>query len=127
MAIKMKLDDLQGGVLSEKINCELEKIFENIKDPNTDQTKVRSLSISLKFKPNKNADMVEMIPTLKTTLQPVVTEPTTIIVDRDFNTGKIIAKEYNNQIKGQLSMEDIEESEGEETKNGNVIDLMATK
>ncbi len=127
MAIKMKLDDLQGGVLSEKINCELEKIFENIKDPNTDQTKVRSLSISLKFKPNKNADMVEMVPTLKTILQPVVTEPTTIIVDRDFNTGKIIAKEYNNQIKGQLSMEDIEKSEAEETKNGNVIDLMATK
>lgn len=127
MAIKMKLDDLQGGVLSEKINCELEKIFENIKDPNTDQTKVRSLSISLKFKPNKNADMVEMVPTLKTTLQPVVTEPTTIIVDRDFNTGKIIAKEYNNQIKGQLSMEDIEKFEEEETKNGNVIDLMATK
>lgn len=129
----IKLDDLQGGALSEKINYELQAIFNNIKDPNTEQTKTRTLTISLKFKPNKKGDMVELTPALKTTLAPATTEPTTIIVERNFETGKVVAKEYNGQIEGQVNMEELENelkndaALKEAAKEGKekVIDLLA--
>ena len=35
------LNKFAGGALSEKVNTELEKILQNIQDPNTDPEKVR--------------------------------------------------------------------------------------
>ncbi|WP_101772356.1 hypothetical protein [Peptostreptococcus faecalis] len=121
----MKISELQNGELDERISYELQKIFENIEDPNTDEKKVRSLTITLKFKPNGNNEMVELDPALKTSLAPVKTNPTTIIVDKDFSTGKVSAKEYNKQIKGQIDIAQIEEESNDEGKK--VIDLRASK
>lgn len=117
----IKLDDLQGGVLTEKINYELNKIFENILDPNTDETKIRKLSIALKFKPSKDREMVNLEPTLKVDLAPVEVESTILIVDKDISTGKVVAKEWNKQIAGQVSIEDVEN----EDKSTKIVDLMA--
>lgn len=50
----IKLDDLQGGVLAEQVNHELQRVFDNIKDPNVDEGKTRQITITLKFKPTKN-------------------------------------------------------------------------
>jgi len=124
----IRLDDLQGGVLSEKINYELSKIFDNILDPNTDQGKARSLSISLKFKPSKNGT-VELVPSLKSNLAPIETDSTTLIVERDIKTGKVVAEEWNRQVKGQISIDEIDEKEktSDEATENKVIDLRASK
>ncbi|WP_347161638.1 hypothetical protein [Peptostreptococcus anaerobius] len=120
----IKLDDLQGGVLAEQVNYELQRVFDNIKDPNVDEGKTRQITITLKFKPTKTEGMVEFTPSIKTTLAPPSSEPTMMIVEKDFASGKVIAKEYNNQVKGQVSMEDVLEDFKKEN-NGKVVDLLA--
>lgn len=120
----IKLDDLQGGVLAEQVNYELQRVFDNIKDPNVDEGKTRQITITLKFKPTKTEGMVEFTPSIKTTLAPPSSEPTMMIVEKDFASGKVIAKKYNNQVKGQVSMEDVLEDFKKEN-NGKVVDLLA--
>lgn len=120
----IKLDDLQGGVLAEQVNYELQRVFDNIKDPNVDEGKTRQITITLKFKPTKTEGMVEFTPSIKTTLAPPSSEPTMMIVEKDFASGKVIAKEYNSQVKGQVSMEDVSEDFKKEN-DGKVVDLLA--
>lgn len=122
----IKLDDLQGGVLAEQVNYELQRVFDNIKDPNVDESKTRQITITLKFKPTKTEGMVEFTPSIKTTLAPPTSEPTMMIVEKDFSSGKVIAKEYNNQIKGQMNMQDISEDIPKED-NGKIVDLLTGK
>ena len=43
----IKLDDLQGGVLAEQVNYELQRVFDNIKDPNVDEGKPRQITITI--------------------------------------------------------------------------------
>lgn len=120
----IKLDDLQGGVLAEQVNYELQRVFDNIKDPNVDEGKTRQITITLKFKPTKTEGMVEFTPSIKTTLAPPSSELTMMIVEKDFASGKVIAKEYNSQVKGQVSMEDVSEDFKKEN-DGKVVDLLA--
>ena len=119
----IKLDDLQGGVLAEQVNYELQRVFDNIKDPNVDEGKTRQITITLKFKPTKTEGMVEFTPSIKTTLAPPTSEPTMMIVEKDFHSGKVVAKEYNNQVKGQVSMNEILYATNKESKK--VVDLLA--
>lgn len=116
----IKLDELQNGELMAQINYELEKIFNNIKDPNADLRATRSLTISLKFKP-VDEDLVKMIPNLKTTIAPIETSDTTLLVDKDIKTGKIVASEYNKQVRGQMHMKDLDNEDSKEDKK--VLDL----
>lgn len=50
--IKLNLSAIGDGGLQEKVDKELEKVFDNILDPNTDVKAARKLVITLTMKPD---------------------------------------------------------------------------
>ena len=123
----MKLDELCRGVLTEIVNMDLEKIVENILDPNTSETKKRKLTINISFSPNSGRDLVDVDITTKTILAPVEGVNTKIVIGKDLKTGKVAMEEWNKQIPGQMVLQGVDTETGEilepvETEN-KVLDL----
>ena len=50
---KLNLSSICNGAIQDKIDRAFEKIVDNLTDVNTDQTKQRSLTLKIVFKPNK--------------------------------------------------------------------------
>ena len=46
----INLEQFAGGKLSVQLNKALEKVTENIQDPNTDAQKVRKINVSISFR-----------------------------------------------------------------------------
>lgn len=120
----INFDTLANGAAKERFNYELEKVLENIKDPNTKDTKVRKLTLTICFKPTEDRDLAEVSIEAKSTLAAAIPSKTKIMIDRDIETGKVVAAEYKNQIPGQVEM-NIEETEIKTSNQSNVVDLRA--
>ncbi len=50
--------DIKGGEAIEYIDSQIQKIVDNINDPNTEATKKRKLTVSIEFVPDATRDMV---------------------------------------------------------------------
>ena len=50
------LEDFAEGRLSAKLNKEFERVAKNIQDPNTDPTKERKVTVTIKIRPNYERD-----------------------------------------------------------------------
>lgn len=116
------LEKFAGGALSEQFNTEAQKIMENIADPNTDSTKVRKLTITAAFKSNSKRDMVITSIEVKPGLAPVKAFETSLMLDKDIETGKVMAAELNNQIPGQEAMK-VEVNQDNQVSSENIIDI----
>lgn len=125
----INFDTLAGGALKERLNTELEKVLENIADPNTKDTKTRKLNISISFKPNEERDLAEVSIEAKTVLAPAAPSKTKIIIDRDLESGKVVAAEFKNQIPGQVEISiPTETIEDDSITNSNkIVDLRNAK
>jgi len=101
----ISLETFAGGSLAEQLNAELQNIVDNIADPNTDATKARKLTLTITLKPTSKRSTAQVQIQTKAALAPVTPSETTIMIDRDLTTGKIMAAEIGNQVPGQLEME----------------------
>lgn len=113
------LEEFAGGKLSAQINKALEKVTENIQDPNTEAKKARKISVSITLHPSENRNYVTTSVETKTTLAPEIGAMTALSMGKDIKTGKVEAVEILNQLPGQMSIQDIideEESEEEPPK-----------
>lgn len=109
------LEEFAGGKLSAQINKALEKVTENIQDPNTDAEKVRKISVSITLRPNDERNYVTTSVETKTTLAPEIGATTALNMGKDIRTGQVEAVEIFNQLPGQMSINDvIDEEENEE-------------
>ncbi len=101
-----------GGAVSERIQDAIQKVYENIADPNTEVDKARKLTIELIFKPSKtDREMVDVQVVAKTTLQPRKAINSTMVIAKDGN-GKVMAQEWEkNVMRGQQEIS-IEETTG---------------
>mgnify|MGYP001851448274 CR=1 FL=1 len=106
MARKMNLESLCGGGFSEQVNRALIQIAQNIKDPNTDPEKARKLTCTITFKPNEDRSLVTTEIQTKTSLVPADGIKTTMVVGKDIRSGEVEITEYDNQIRGQMAMDD---------------------
>ncbi len=134
------LEKFANGAFTAQINRELEKVTENIQDPNTDATAKRRITVVIEFKPNEARDFVTTGVQAKSTLAPALGAVTALSMGKNLKTGKVDAVEIGNQIPGQMSMEDMEGQEEEmveildkstgevyETPKSKVIDLRAAQ
>lgn len=113
MSELMNFNEIAMGALAEKLNMSLEEVVKNLLDPNTDFKKTRKLTITMKFKTDDTRELSSMEVETKTTLAPTTPVSTKMLIGRDIDTGQVVAKEWNNQIKGQVeASEVIESSEG---------------
>ena len=87
-----------GGAVSEWMQDAIQKIYEDIADPNTEADKARKLTIDLIFKPSKAIrEMVDVQMVAKTTLQPRKLK----------HSPKAIAKAANNTVLTQEQEKDV--------------------
>lgn len=107
MAKRLNLEALCGGGFSEKMNQALSKITQDIQDPNTDAGKVRTLTCTIKFKPDENRRFVIAEIDVKTSLAPQRALKTTLISGKDIRTGAVEMSEYDDgQLPGQMAIDE---------------------
>jgi hypothetical protein len=108
------LEEFAGGKLSVQLNKALEKITENVQDPNTDAQKVRKINVSISFRPNDERNFVATTVETKLSLAPELGATTALSMGRDLRTGEVEAIEIFNQIPGQMSVNDVIDQDEEE-------------
>lgn len=110
----INLETLAGGAFAEKLNKALVEVAENIQDPNTEATAKRTITISLKFAPNKNRQLVNASIAITSKLAAAEAIDTQIVMGTNLKTGAVEIAEYDS-TQGQLSMYDaIEDEEPDE-------------
>lgn len=109
------LEQFAGGKLSVQLNKVLEKITENVQDPNTDAQKVRKINVSISFRPNDERNFVATTVETKLSLAPELGATTALSMGRDLRTGEVEAVEIFNQIPGQMNVDDVIDQEEDET------------
>ena len=111
----LELQNLAGGALQELFENDLQKVLDNIYDRNTSFKKARKLTLELKLQPtDEDREIVAVDINTKTVLAPVEGATTKILLDMDGTTKKVVATEFGNKMKGQLSVNDFIEDEENE-------------
>ena len=108
------LEEFAGGKLSVQLNKALEKVTENIQDPNTDAQKVRKINVSISLRPNDERNFVSTTVETKLSLAPELGATTALSMGRDLRIGEVEAIEIFNQIPGQMSVNDVIDQDEEE-------------
>lgn len=109
------LEEFAGGKLSVQLNKALEKVTENIQDPNTDAQKIRKINVSISFRPNDERNFAATTVETKLSLAPELGATTALSMGRDLRTGEVEAVEIFNQIPGQMNVRDVIDQEEDET------------
>ena len=97
---RIELASFAGGAVEELFKNDLEKVIDNIADPNTSDKAARKLSIEFKFVPMEGRDLVGVEVKTKTTLAPTEGTKTKMVISAEGDM--LVAAEYNTQIKGQM-------------------------
>lgn len=103
----MNMEEFANGAFTSQINRELEKVTENIQDPNTDATAKRRITVVIEFKPNEARNFVTTGVQAKSTLAPALGAVTALNMGKNLKTGEVDAVEIGNQIPGQMSIADV--------------------
>lgn len=131
--INFKLSELSNGAVQEKIDKEMRVVLQNVLDPNTDFKKARKVIVEITLNANEARNSINTDVIVKSKLVALNSVSTTVLVDRDVNTGQIMAAELQSGIPGQTYLDtdegelksDIGESIAEE--NNEVIDFNKRK
>lgn len=102
---QVDLSNFANGAVAERFNIELQKVLENIADPNTDPKKARKLQLNITLKGNENRDVASVGVQAKSTLSPARDIETSIVLDVD-STGSVVGSELKSGIKGQTFIDD---------------------
>jgi uncharacterized protein YuzE len=94
------LSNFANGAVAERFNIELQKVLENISDPNTDAKKSRKLQLNITLKGNEQRDIASVGIQAKTTLAPAKDIESSIVMDYD-SSGNVIGSELKSGTKGQ--------------------------
>ena len=125
----MDMEKYANGAFTSQINRELEKVTENIQDPNTDATAKRRITVVIEFKPNEARNFVTTGVHAKSTLAPALGAVTALNMGKDLKTGEVEAVEIGNQIPGQMSIDDVETPQAvqeEDNHNGELNAMVRT-
>lgn len=104
----INLESLAGGAFAEKLNEALMQVAENIQNPNTEATTKRQIQILIKFAPNKTRQLVSTQISVTTKLAATEAIDTQMIMGVNMRTGQIEIAEYDGQIRGQMSLSDLQ-------------------
>ncbi|MDR2976885.1 MAG: replication terminator protein [Streptococcaceae bacterium] len=132
--INLNLSSIAAGGLQENFNLEIQKVFENIHDPNTEAKAKRTLTLTLTVVPDENREVLAVDSAIKLALAPTKSVATTIITGVNAS-GEVEAQELKSGAKGQTYFDpddntlktDIGIPVDEIEKSGRVIDLQKRK
>jgi hypothetical protein len=119
MANSIDLNTFANGAFAEKFNTEMRKAYENIKDPNTDAKKTRTVTMTVKINGDDERDLGFVQVGSKSSLAPHKDVATKIVLDRD-NEGRVVGAELKSGAKGQTYIDhegDIAEDTGKKIRS----------
>lgn len=120
---KVELQELVGGALQEKFSKSFEKVVENLQDLNTSFKVKRKITITLSFDQNEARDDVSVSVDVAEKLAPQQGMNTKFFIGKDLKIGEVFAEEYGKQIRGQMSISDLETAPA----NENTVDVVDTE
>lgn len=119
--IDLPLSKMAQGAIQEKLDYELNKIFNNIHDQNTKATDKRTVTIKLDFTPDDNRQTVTVDSNFTTKLANVTGVATTVLTGKDLDSGNVQAKELKSNMPGQTYFDDDVE---QKTDVGEPVDVV---
>lgn len=117
------LNSFADGAALERFNREMNRVLENIADPNTDPSKKRTLTLTFTLTADEARDVVTTDVSAKSKLVPANSVGTKLIIDVG-QDGKLVGQELKSGAKGQTYIND-DGDVAEDT--GKVIDFRNTK
>lgn len=102
MPISLNFTDLNGGEFASVVNQEMQKVLENIDDPNFKPESQRTVSAKLVFKPAKNGKVASIECVVSSVFGKREINDAVIYIGRDAKTGAVIAKE--NALPNQMPL-----------------------
>ncbi len=109
--LRVDLSKLAGGELQEKFNREITKVIQNMQDPNTPYSDTRSITIKISLKQTELRDDAKVEISVQSKLAGVISAKTNFAMGKNLEDGEVVIKEYGKQIPGQLSLEDVQQSQ----------------
>lgn len=106
----INLETLAGGAFTEKLNEALMQVAENIQNPNTDAAAKRGITVNIKFSPNKTRQVVNTTIAVTTKLAATEAIDTQMVMGVNLRTGEIEIAEYDGQIRGQMTLPGLTQS-----------------
>ncbi|WP_227394213.1 replication terminator protein [Jeotgalibacillus aurantiacus] len=134
MSTKIDFNSFADGAAAEKLNREIQRVLENIDDPNTDHKAKRTVTLTLSMTADEKRELVSTDVQVKSKLAPAKSVGSTLILGHD--KGKVIGAELKSGIKGQTYFNDagdLADDKGnviqgyEEPQEENVVDFRAQK
>lgn len=109
---KYSLDKFMGGAVAERFSEELQKVIDNIMDPNTKETAKRGIAINFDFTPDEDRNMANMAMEVKSKLAGVRAVNGKMEFGRDYKTGQAIGEEYGRSAdRDQVELDVTEDGE----------------
>lgn len=108
-SLKVSILDMASGALKERVACEMDKIVDNIINPNTDD-KARELDIKIKIKPSSDRLNAAVSALASSKIRPFTEIPTMLYLTHDGN-GEAQVVEAVPQTPGQQSFDGAEQDE----------------
>lgn len=119
--IELPLDQMVGGGFAEKLQSEIEKVFENIHDPNTKAGDKRVVTAKFTFTPDEDREIVQLGMDFTTKLAAVEGLSTKIISEKDLVSNTIGAYEFMSNQRGQTY---IDENGEVRTDSGEPVEIV---
>ena len=96
------------GAFEERVDYEMDKVIQNILDPNTKATAKRKITLTIELAPDDERQTIGVSVTAKSTLAPTNPVATSLYVTNDSN-GELVVAEMVPQVPGQTSMDGTEQ------------------
>ena len=102
------LSELMDGGVEEQFNLWMDRIWQNVQDPNTNPKARREINIKITIKPNERRDAADYSVLVTGKEAPYM--PLSRLVLLQFNSdGSVVATERTEQIPGQIGMDGSEQ------------------
>ena len=92
------------GAFEERVDYEMDKVIQNILDPNTKATAKRKIILTIELTPDDERRQIQVSVTAKSTLATTNPVATSLYVTGDSN-GELVVAEMVPQVPGQLNMD----------------------
>lgn len=99
---KTSILEMSMGAILERVDYEMEKVLQNVLDPNTKATGKRKITVSLELVPSADRKTITVNTTAKSTLCPTEPITTSLCITTQPSTGEMVVAELMPQIPGQM-------------------------
>ena len=102
---KKSILEMSMGAILERVDYEMEKVLQNILDPNTKATGKRKITVGLELIPSADRKTITVQTIAKSTLCPTEPITTSLFITAQPKTGEMVVAEMTPQIPGQYSLD----------------------